>query len=123
MIAFTLPLPPSKNKMHGYGRGHIYPSRERTDYISIVGQIVCFEHPEIRREFVRSDWIIIWMDWYLPRRHTDCHNLHATLCDALQKAIEVNDCWYLLRDVAVQYDKFNPRVEIEMCYASDIQER
>ena len=113
-IKFTLPLPPSSNTKLKYGKGRVYLSEETRNYYEFVKLFIISK--KINKEFIESKKIIIWCDWYVGRTNCDVHNFHKVLADAIEKGIEVNDSYYLMRDFDKTVDTKNSRVEIEMFY-------
>lgn len=52
--------------------------------------------------------------WFVRNDKTDCVNFHDLLADTIKKAIEVDDRWFLIKDLWSEVDESNPRVEISM---------
>lgn len=116
-----LPLPPSKNarlKTKGYFDKrlkryvcHKVLSDSVTRYVVAVKGVVSEQLRKTPCVFVNT-WIHIHLVWRVPNLRSDVINYHQDLADALQKAIGVNDKWYLLHDNEVVVDKENPGVEV-----------
>lgn len=53
----------------------------------------------------------IWVYWN-DKRRKDCHNLDKLVLDAMNEIIFDDDCNALVRFMDFEYDKENPRIEV-----------
>ena len=122
----TLPYPVSKNRRVKLRRRRVWKngqfvvknvvgsSEEWVAWIQEVSLRVAallvetIEHPE------EHERIIIECEWYRPRINADCINGHCILADAVMKAIDIDDRWFLIRDSWSYIDRKNPRVLIKI---------
>jgi hypothetical protein len=129
-LRFTLPLPISKNRRVRLGRKEVLSvardgtvayshktvainSKEWEAYKKLVFQIVQWElrltiaHPS------EDERVVFECEWHLKSDRSDCVNFHDLLADALKVAFEIDDRWFLIRDVWSQVcQDGRPRVEI-----------
>lgn len=129
-LRFSLPLPISKNRRVRLGRKEVLSvardgavtftnktvainSKEWEAYKVLVFQIVQWElrltipHPELHER------IVFECTWLMKSERSDCVNFHDLLADALKVAFEIDDRFFLIRDVwSSVCEEGRPRVEI-----------
>lgn len=116
-LKLSLPVPPSVNAIYYNTRGggrrltskaehYIRDSRALTN-VAIEEQGWTLSEKGI--------WLYVDMVFYFPdRRRRDSHNTLKILLDALEGLIYKDDMYVLPRIQSVEYDKDNPRVEINI---------
>ena len=125
----TLPLPVSKNQRVRIGHrttwkvagGRAYEvtkpilrsSKEWNEYLGNV--YLLFTEQQIRIPHPReNERIVLECLWFLRSDRQDVSNFHDLLCDAVKKVIEVDDRWFLVRDLWSEVDEANPRLELTL---------
>jgi hypothetical protein len=125
-----LPLPLSKNRRVEVGMARVYDASagflrarnkpilrnsrawheyvENTIALSLEQGIPAIRPPE------PGERIVIECRWFLRDERSDCVNFHDLLADALKKVLNIDDRWFLVRDVWSEYAPENPRVEVRM---------
>jgi len=125
-----LPLPVSKNRRVQTGRRKVL-AVDLTGQVSYTSKVVVRNTPEWKKYknavcgyFLEAHYhlnritlqegerIVFDLTWYLDSDRADCINYHDLLADATEKAIGINDKFFLFRDRWVHLDKENPRVEV-----------
>lgn len=122
MINFTLPLPPSKNKrtvrkgVKVRGKWINVPvlADEVLDYRGLVKmRLACY-----RGVFSDKEKIVLNCTWYRENKNSDVHNFHAELADAVAPALDLNDKYFLIRDIDfIDVKKGEGRVSVQMVRA------
>ena len=64
--------------------------------------------------------ILLKIHFYKPRVNCDAVNILYGLCDAIKKAIDVDDKWFSIHGLDWSIDKKNPRIDLMIGY--DIKE-
>ncbi len=115
MQGLELRLPPSVNALHINRRGSYKRilSDEGRDYIYIYSIYVKKTLQDMGHKTF-DDYVHIDIDWYLPNRKLDSHNLKKAMFDCLEKAgFVTNDKYIMDRTQSIQIDKYNPRAIIK----------
>ena len=120
MCRLILPLPPSVNHSHKQinirGRLAKIPTKETEQWKAEAGWLA-------RRWMTRAGWVppspgekIVLCTWtfWPDRRRQDTHNRIKVLADALEGVLYPDDRWVLVQERDFEYDKANPRVEVEL---------
>lgn len=105
---------PTWNHIFFYRRGQPNLTKWAFEYKEKLIELVKEWKDENQWETTDCKTIVnIWV--YFPdKRVRDCHNLDKVLLDALEEAqIFTNDRWALVRYMDFDYDKDNPRFELE----------
>lgn len=129
-ITFSLPLPISKNRRVRLGRRTVLQAKgdgsffygpktvalnapEWEAYKRLVFQIIQWEL-RLRIDPPKPGQRVVFeCVWHLKSDKSDCVNFHDLLADALKEAFEIDDVWFLIRDLwAEPCTDGNPRVEI-----------
>lgn len=106
-MKFTLPLPPSVNRIYKIGNSRIYTSKELAYFKEAVFYV-------LRGKNQFSGKVSIYVDFYFPNDRHDIDNCLKPLFDSLQGTVIKND--RQIRRAVVHYyiDKRDPRVEVEL---------
>jgi len=116
VLKFNLPLPPSKNVRTGFSsRGSVYTTKKVKDYYDYVEKVLRFEI-KAHKLFIKEDKIVIDCWWFIKKKNCDVINFHDCLADAIKRGIEIDDRWFLIRDMDFEDCCGDPRVEIMMYY-------
>jgi len=113
MIAFTVPYPPSSNRMWRMARGHMILTSEARAYKESVGAIALTwvksgSLPAYPTECLLSMTLKV----YRPRKAGDLKNREKLLSDALNAIVYADDEQIIESHMYRYDDKANPRVEI-----------
>lgn len=110
----TLPLCPSVNHCYKYVKGRKFMTREALQFMQVTNQIV--EREKIKQKYTiekKGVWMVVEVNYFFPDRlRRDGHNMHKILADALNGCAYVDDQFILIRDMSIELDKENPRLEI-----------
>ena len=131
LIAFSLPLPISKNdrvQVHHRkvltlegGRpvqrvkALVHNSDAWSKYAN--NAILLMLEQGIPRKYphpAQDERIEISCRWFLKNDRTDCVNFHDLLADTIKKAIDVDDRWFLIKDLWSKVDEQDPHVWVSM---------
>lgn len=126
-MILLLTLPPSKNAIHvrtkwGIALSHKARAWKKQAIAEMMRQI----KPKELQEFY--EWTEDGNDLYVDikvcfpdKKRRDAHNVIEILCDALQDATGINDCYYLAGVRGRQINKDNPHVKVDI-YKSCVDE-
>lgn len=119
IIAFNLPLPPSKNDRRRLitRGGKTFPvlssvvNKYRQDVGLLIGRF---------RDWVKDGHkIVVECTWRKRSNNQDCANFHDELLDAICPVLGFNDKWALVRDIDFTVDSRDPGVHVEVWALSD----
>lgn len=96
-------------------KGKVYTSQKVKDYYEYVEKVLRLVL-KANKIFFRDDKIVIECWWFIKRSNCDVINYHDCLGDAIKKGIEVDDRWFLIRDMDFEKSNGCPHVEINMYY-------
>ena len=114
-LSVVVPWPPSGNHSHVQfkmgTRIMRAPSKETKAYWKAVETIVS--------EASTSRWegglLVVEATYFKPdNRRRDTDNARKTLADGVARGLGTDDTWFLWRDVDIQVDRKDPRVELTM---------
>jgi len=89
-------------------------SKKWTDYQELVFKIINWVE-RIRIPHPAGDErILIECWWYIKKWGADCVNYHDLLADALKLGLEIDDCWFMIRDMWFEVDEKEPRVVVRI---------
>jgi len=112
-LCLSLPLPPSRNHSHIHTRaGRVFPSRATVDYMKTA--LTSLTPLAEQLPSFTGRLVIEAHYFFVNRQRRDTDNIHKLLGDALAKGLATDDSWFLWRDMTVNYDKANPRVELRI---------
>lgn len=115
-LKLTLPLCPSVNHCYKFVRGRRFMTKDALQFMQIANQIV--EREKVKQKYTiekRGVWLVVEVKYYFPDRlRRDSHNMHKVLADALNGSAYVDDQFILIRDMSVELDAKNPRLEVEI---------
>lgn len=113
-LKLTLPLCPSVNHCYRYVKGRKFMTKEALQFMQVTNQIV--EREKIKQKYTiekKGVWMVVEVNYFFPDRlRRDGHNMHKILADALNGCAYVDDQFILIRDMSIELDKENPRLEI-----------
>jgi crossover junction endodeoxyribonuclease RusA len=104
---FTLPFPPSLNRIWRNGTGATYKSPEAKAYGWAVAAVLS-EHDLP----LLTGNIAVRLDLYRPRKQGDADNYAKVLLDYLQGRVYQNDNQIVDLHILRHDDKHNPRVDV-----------
>jgi hypothetical protein len=115
-IEFSLPLPPNKNTRNtiGYGR-HMAAMKNVWKYRGEVKLLLS----KYKGHFKKGEKLVVACVWKLPSLRMDCHNFHQELADAIAPAMDLNDKWFLIRDMDFVVETPS-RVDVQMWRTGDV---
>jgi len=123
VIQLTLPSPPSLNSLYGRSKMGVYKKKEHSRYIEQIQKILI-----LNKILPLQGDLSLTMTWYRAKRRGDLDNIFKTIWDGLaiqtalvnKKRVPVskyalfeNDSQITVLVARKDYDKKNPRVEIE----------
>lgn len=115
-LKLTLPLCPSVNHAYKYVKGRKFMTKEALMFMQATNQIV--DREKLKQNYKmekKGVWLVMELHFYFPNRLVrDGHNMHKVLADALNGCAYVDDQFVLIRDIDIQLDKDNPRIEVEI---------
>lgn len=108
-MKFTLPYPPSLNKLRAIVRNRIVTTREGRDYKEQAGW-------EAKRQFVQvmRGPLAVSLRVFRPRKAGDLDNYMKALFDSMKGIAWVDDSQIVEIHAYRDEDKIEPRVEIEI---------
>lgn len=113
-MKFTIPLPPPLNATYRYGKGRYYKAIEVRDWENLAGYAIKLS-PEKKKTMTEGN-IYVGLAMYL-NRDRDIDSSIKTVLDLLQSLkIYSNDKQVSFLNVRKEFDKKNPRMEIEVTY-------
>ena len=90
-------------------------TEEWTDYKKLVCGRFLEAHYHLNRfKLQKCERLIFDLTWHLRTERADCVNYHDLLADAIKVAIDIDDCWFLFRDIWVYIDAEDPRVDVSI---------
>jgi crossover junction endodeoxyribonuclease RusA len=113
-MRFVLPLPPSVNAFWRTYKGRMLVSREGRAWKNLAEIAVA---AQCRSRLLGGD-VQVNIVAFLPDRRRDLDNLIKPALDCLQGAAYANDRQIVRLVAEKRYDKFNPRIEIELTEAA-----
>ena len=115
-MRLILPVPPSVNHMY-VGPKRVMDKVAR-EWYSTAGWRTKMWTRQAEWEKTTDAWLYADMFFYMPdRRRRDSHNTLKILLDVMEGFVYENDFYIMPRIQKVEYDKENPRVEIEFLEA------
>lgn len=116
-LKLSLPVPPSVNAIYyntrGGGRRLTKKAENYIRDVRALANLAVDEQHWSRQE--KGVWLYLDLVFYFPdRRRRDSHNTLKVLLDALESVLYVDDMYCMPRIQSVEYDKENPRVEINV---------
>jgi len=116
-LKMSLPLPPSVNHMYINTRGGGKRlTKQAENYVRVSRSLINLAIEEQRwLKQNKSTWLYIDLVFFMPdRRVRDSHNCLKLLLDVMQDIVFDNDYYVMPNIKTVEYDKENPRVEINV---------
>lgn len=116
-LIIKLPVPPSINHMYVNTRGGGKRlTKQAEEYTRISKALINLAIDEQRWKICeKGNWIYIDLIFYFPdKRVRDASNCLKLLLDVMQGTVYINDMYAMPRIQSVEYDKDNPRVEINI---------
>jgi crossover junction endodeoxyribonuclease RusA len=115
MITFTLPYPPSVNKLWQNVRGRVVLTEAARRYKEEAYLIALTSHPAAKIPYFDDvDRLSISLRVYRPRAIGDLDNTAKIVLDSLQKVVYRNDSQIVEIHMYRYDDALNPRVEVEV---------
>lgn len=94
--------------------GALVPRHETREYMDRVATLVRVERHIHEAQFTNGP-IVVEATYYKPdKRRRDTDNSRKVLADAVARGLGVDDAQFLWRDMSVEVDRDNPRVELEI---------
>lgn len=95
-IEISIPYTPGllKNKKSKFGHGHYYTSKEYSDAVSSLKDIVWGKS---RGQKWKEEKIFVDIFLQKPQKRIDVANLVDSVCDAIKEGIGIDDCWFAPR--------------------------
>lgn len=121
-MKLTIPgKPPSENHMWHRARNrygatiNIYKSDARVwfDQTKILARMEAKKNKWTLPD--AGKWVVVRLKFYFPtKNHPDPSNCLKAFLDALEGELYLNDKWVLPQIIGVDFDKTNPRTEVEV---------
>lgn len=106
-MKFTLPIPPSVNKVYKAANSKIYTSKELGYFKEAVFYV-------LRGKEQLTGKVSIYVDFYFPSNRNDIDNCLKPLFDSLQGTVLKNDRQIRRAVIVCHVDKNDPRTEVEL---------
>lgn len=122
ILTMTLPIGPSANHSFGINtrarKGkRIYTTRAARDYLTLVENRTKENLPEDWNPRMTKDfWIVIELYHFNKGNvHSgDLSNRHQAILNGLKAGLEIDDYYFLVRDMSREIDKSNPRIIVNI---------
>lgn len=117
-LTFTVPLPNriarlSVNRRTAYTRhGVPYVNAQSRNWQNDI--VLCWRASGLSAAHLRYPVVVELRWWFVDKLRRDASNLHKNLLDGLAMATGINDSHFLVRDLSVDVDKLQPRVQITL---------